>query len=103
MSWPRGVWAVGVVVGVVVGLLWLLLLWSVAKDVVCPSLMLMMAAQIKILIVLYIWIKEKLMDTATSFDDTRCVCIVCFTSSRFFDNFKTFRAILKETFTLFGS
>ena len=49
MSWPRGVWAVGVVVG----LLWLLLLWSVAKDVVCPSLMLMMAAQIKILIVLY--------------------------------------------------
>ena len=60
MSWPRGVWAVGVVVG----LLWLLLLWSVAKDVVCPSLMLMMAAQIKILIVLYIWIKEKLMDTA---------------------------------------
>ena len=82
MSWPRGVWAVGVVVG----LLWLLLLWSVAKDVVCPSLMLMMAAQIKILLVLYIWIKEKLMDT-------KCVCIVCFTSSRFFDNFKTFRAI----------
>ena len=99
MSWPRGVWAVGVVVG----LLWLLLLWSVAKDVVCPSLMLMMAAQIKILIVLYIWIKEKLMDTATSFDNTKCVCIVCFTSSRFFDNFKTIRAILRETFTLFGS
>ena len=45
MSWSRSVGAVGVVVGVVVALLLLLLLWSVAKDVVCPSLMLMMAAK----------------------------------------------------------